>query len=78
LFSYNVASHALSNVTDNYTSAALESNVTTSVTDQSSSSGNPAVTNIDVGRSAINSGDSDGAKENMQYNNMMESIKFPD
>ena len=64
LFSYNVASYAQTNATDNSTSASMASNVTTSAA-QSSSSSNPAVTHIDAGISAIKSGDSEGAKKNL-------------
>jgi hypothetical protein len=73
LFSYNVAasSYAQTNATDNSTSSAsMASNVTTSAAAaaaaaQSPSSGNPAVTSIDAGISAIKSGDNDGAKSNL-------------
>jgi hypothetical protein len=72
LFSYNVAasSYAQTNATDNSTSSAsMASNVTTSAAAaaaaQSPSPGNPAVTSIDAGISAIKSGDNDGAKSNL-------------
>ena len=71
LFSYNVAasSYAQTNATDNSTSSAsMASNVTTSAAAaaaKSPSPGNPAVTSIDAGISALKSGDNDGAKSNL-------------
>ena len=70
LFSYNVASsYAQTNATDNSTSSAsMASNVTTSAAAaaaQSPSPGNPAVTSIDAGISALKSGDNEGAKSNL-------------
>ena len=69
LFSHGAAaSYAQTNATDNSTSAApMAPNATapSASASQSSPSGNPALTSIDAGISAIKSGDSEGAKKNL-------------
>jgi hypothetical protein len=68
LFSHGAAaSYAQTNATDNSTSAPMAPNATASSASasQSSPSGNPALTSIDAGISAIKSGDSEGAKKNL-------------